>query len=169
MGLCHNATAQPTTLPRKHAVYLHVVMPTLSPCPAISPESAPPPFFLHGVVGIQRYLTTSPSNHYEAVCRHRYSYRRRSLIVWRNNVVSPRLGLGYRPPWQVAGVEGEPVFTECRLCHSMLSNTIEQFCQACPTVRGLLSQEQPPDAVCRHLLCIEGIKNDVLCYKALRN
>ncbi|XP_050738498.1 uncharacterized protein LOC127009443 [Eriocheir sinensis] len=91
-------------------------------------------------------------NHYEAVCRHKYSYRRRGLMVRRHNVVSARLRLGYRPPWQVAGVEGEPVFTECRLCRSPLSNTIEHYCLACPTVRGLLPQGQPLDAVCRHLL-----------------
>ncbi len=44
--------------------------------------------------------------HYESVCRHKYSYRRRGLMVSRHNVVSARLRLGYRPPWQVAGVEG---------------------------------------------------------------
>ncbi|XP_050709726.1 uncharacterized protein LOC126994457 [Eriocheir sinensis] len=91
-------------------------------------------------------------NHYESVCRHKYSYRRRGLTVRRHNVVSARLQLGYRPPWQVAGVEGEPVFTKCRLCCSPMSNTIEHYCLACPTVRGLLPQGQPLDAVCRHLL-----------------
>ncbi len=37
-------------------------------------------------------------NHYESVCRHKYSYRRRGLMVRRHNVVSARLRLGYRPP-----------------------------------------------------------------------
>ncbi len=44
--------------------------------------------------------------HYESVCRHKYSYRRRGLMVRRHNVVSVRLRVGYRPTWQVAGVEG---------------------------------------------------------------
>ncbi len=73
-------------------------------------------------------------------------------MVRRRNVVSARLRLGYRPPWQVAGVEGEPEFAECRLCRAPLSNTIEHYCLTCPIVRGLLPQGQPLDAVCRHLL-----------------
>ncbi len=36
--------------------------------------------------------------HYESVCRHKYCYRRRGLMVQRHNVVSARLGLDYRPP-----------------------------------------------------------------------
>ncbi len=59
VGLCHNATAdrlakEACRLPPRGDE-------RLSPCPAISPESAPPPFFLHGVVGTQRGLTASPS------------------------------------------------------------------------------------------------------------
>ncbi len=72
-------------------------------------------------------------------------------MVRRHNVFV-RLRLGYRPPWQVAAVEGERVFTECRLCRSPLSNTIEHYCLACPIVRGLLPQAQPLDAVCRYFL-----------------
>ncbi|XP_076062345.1 uncharacterized protein LOC143037690 [Oratosquilla oratoria] len=90
--------------------------------------------------------------HYESVCRHKYKYRRKGLMVRRHNVVSARLRLGYRPPWQVAGVEGEPVFTECRLCHAPLANTIEHYCLACPTVKHLIPQGLPLDAICRHLL-----------------
>ncbi len=90
--------------------------------------------------------------HYESVCRDKYAYRRRGLMVRRHNVVSARLRLGYHPPWQVAGVEGEPSYTDCRLCHSPLSNTIEYYCLACPTVRHLLPHGLLLDAVCRHLL-----------------
>ena len=73
-------------------------------------------------------------------------------MVRRHNVVSARLRLGYRPPWQVAGVEGEPPFTECRLCRARLANTIEHYCLACPTVRHLLPHGLQLDAVCRQLL-----------------
>ncbi len=73
-------------------------------------------------------------------------------MVRRHNVVSARLRLGYRPPWQVAGVESEPPFTECRLCRTPFSNTIDHYCLKCPTVRHLLPQGLPLDAVCRHLL-----------------
>ncbi len=103
-------------------------------------------------------------NHYESVCRHKYSYRNRGLMVRRHNVVSARLRLGYRPPWQVAGVEGEPAFTDCRLCHSPHSNTIEHYCLACPTVRHLLPQGQPLDAVCRHLLNHEMLEEILLLH-----
>ncbi len=48
-------------------------------------------------------------NQYESVCGHKYSYRRRGLMVRRLNVVSARLRLGYRQLKQVAGVEVEPV------------------------------------------------------------
>lgn len=90
--------------------------------------------------------------HYESVCRSPYAYRRRGLMVRRHNVVSARLRLGYRPPWQIAGVEGEPNYAACRLCHAPLSNTIEHYCLVCPTVRHLLPQGLPLDAVCRNLL-----------------
>ena len=73
-------------------------------------------------------------------------------MVRRHNVVSARLRLGYRPPWQVAGVEGEPSFTECRLCRAPLANTIDHYCLACPAVRHLIPQGLPLDAVCRYVL-----------------
>ena len=100
-------------------------------------------------------------HHYESVCRHKYTFRRRGLMVRRHNVVSARLRLGYRPPWQVAGVEGEPSFTECRLCHAPHANTVEHYCLACPTVRHLLPQGLPLDAVCRHLL-VDNVLDDLL-------
>ncbi len=50
---------QLTAWRRKLAAYLHVVMDALSPCPAISPGSAPPPSFPHGVAEMQRGLTAS--------------------------------------------------------------------------------------------------------------
>ena len=90
--------------------------------------------------------------HYESVCRHKYTYRRRGLMVRRHNVVSARLRLGFRPPWQIAGVEGEPSYTDCRLCRAPLSNTIQHYCMECPTVSHLLPQGLPLDAVCRYLL-----------------
>ena len=101
-------------------------------------------------------------NHYESVCRQQYKYRRRGLMVRRHNVVSARLRLGYRPPWQVAGVEGVPPYTECRLCSAPLSNTLEHYCLACPTVRHLLPRGQPLDAVCRTLLCHDTLEELLL-------
>ncbi|MPC88856.1 hypothetical protein E2C01_083777 [Portunus trituberculatus] len=56
--------------------------------------------------------------HYDAFRHHHYKYRRRGLIVRRHNVVAARLRLGYRPLWQVAGLEDEPHFTSCLLYHS---------------------------------------------------
>ncbi len=76
--------------------------------------------------------------HYESVCRDKYSYRRHGLMVLRHNVVSARLRLGYRPPWQVAGMEGEPPFAECRLCYASRCDTAEHYCLPCPTVRHAL-------------------------------
>ncbi len=91
-------------------------------------------------------------NHYESACRDKYSYRRHGLMVRRHNVVSARLRLGYRPPWQIDGVEGEPSYADCRLRGAPLSNTVAHYCLACPTVRHALPQGQPLDAVCKHLL-----------------
>ena len=102
--------------------------------------------------------------HYESVCRHKYTHRRRGLMVRRHNVVSARLRLGYRPPWQIAGVEGEPHYTDCRLCRAPLANTIEHYCLECPTVRHLLPQGQPLDAVCRHLLQPEFLDEVLVLY-----
>ncbi|KAK3893260.1 hypothetical protein Pcinc_002944 [Petrolisthes cinctipes] len=62
---------------------------------------------------------------YEFVCHHKYIYHRRGLMVRRHNVVSARLRLGYQPLWQVAGMQGEPPFTECHLCQVPRANTIE--------------------------------------------
>ncbi|MPD01897.1 hypothetical protein E2C01_097445 [Portunus trituberculatus] len=90
--------------------------------------------------------------HYGSVCRHKYTYRRRGLMVRRYNVVSARLQLGFRPPWQIAGVEGEPPYTDCRLCRAPLSNTIQNYCMECPAVSHLLPQGLSLDAVCRYLL-----------------
>ena len=38
--------------------------------------------------------------------RSKYTYRRQGLMVRRHNVVSARLRLGYRPPWQIKGGGG---------------------------------------------------------------
>ncbi|MPC91454.1 hypothetical protein E2C01_086492 [Portunus trituberculatus] len=62
------------------------------------------------------------------------------------------LRLGYRPPWQIAGVEDEPPFADCRLCRAPRCDTLEHYCLAYPTVRHALPQAQPLDAVCRYLL-----------------
>ena len=43
---------------------------------------------------------------YVSVCRSKYTYRRQGLMVRRHNVVSARLRLGYRPPWQIKGGGG---------------------------------------------------------------
>ena len=77
-------------------------------------------------------------------------------------MVSARLRLGYRPPWQIAGVEGVPPYTECRLCSAPLSNTIEHYCLACPTVRDLLPRGQPLDVVCCALLCHDTLEELLL-------
>ncbi|MPC55661.1 hypothetical protein E2C01_049603 [Portunus trituberculatus] len=101
--------------------------------------------------GVERPYSVT-INHYVSVCRSPYSYLRRGLMVRRHNVVSVRLRLGNRPPWQVAGVVGEPAYVACRLCHAPQANTIEHYCVAYPAVRHLLPQGLPLDAVCRHLL-----------------
>ena len=90
--------------------------------------------------------------HYDAFRDHRFKYRRRGLVVRRHNVVSARLRLGYRPVWQVAGVEDEPHFSSCLLCHSPNANTLEHYCLHCPVVGDVLPREQPLLDVCRHLL-----------------
>ncbi|MPC45607.1 hypothetical protein E2C01_039312 [Portunus trituberculatus] len=51
-------------------------------------------------------------NHYESICRSKFTYHRQGLMVRRHNVLSARLRLGYRPPWQVPGLEGKPTFTD---------------------------------------------------------
>ena len=102
--------------------------------------------------------------HYDAVCRGDYSYRLHGLMVRRHNVVSARLRLGYRPPWQVAGVDGDPAFTECRLCHAPRSDTLEHYCLACPAVRHALPRGQPLDVVCRALLDHDVLEELLLRY-----
>lgn len=90
--------------------------------------------------------------HYDAFRHHRFKYRRRGLWVRKHNVVSARLRLGYRPLWQVAGLEDEPHYTSCPLCHSANSNHLHHYCLDCPTVGDLLPRGQPLLAVCQHLL-----------------
>ena len=104
----------------------------------------------------QRALSVS-IHHYDSFRHHRYKYRRRGLMVRRHNVVSARLRLGYRPVWQVAGVDGAPPYTACLLCNEPLSNTLEHYCLLCRVVQPLLPQDQPLVIVCRHLLRHEAL------------
>ena len=90
--------------------------------------------------------------HYDAFRHHRFEYRRRGLRVRNHNVVSTRLRLGYRPLWQVAGLEDEPHYTSCRLCHSPNSNHLQHYCLDCPAVGDLLPRGLPLLDVCRYLL-----------------
>ena len=83
-------------------------------------------------------------------------------MVRRHNVVSARLRLGYRPPWQVAGVDGEPAYADCRLCHAPLSNTIEHYCLFCPTVRGLMPQGLGLYDVCKCLVYSSDFLDEIL-------
>ena len=101
--------------------------------------------------------------HYDSLWHHTYKYRRRGLMVRRHNVVSARLRLGYRPPWQITGVEEERHFTECCLCHQPRGNTVEHYCMACPTVRDLLTQGQPLE-VCRRLLVHDALDIMLTCF-----
>ena len=96
-------------------------------------------------------------HHYDSFRHHRYKYRRRGLMVRRHNVVAARLRLGYRPVWQVAGVDGEPPYTACLLCHEPRANTLEHYCLLCPVVQPLLPHNQPLVTVCRHLLHHEAL------------
>ncbi|XP_045106299.1 uncharacterized protein LOC123501509 [Portunus trituberculatus] len=114
------------------------------PCFATSAGSVLLPSCLVSAAVASRGPYSVTINHYESVCRSPYSYRRRGLMVRRHNVVSARLWLSYRPPWWGGG--------GARLCHAPQANTIEHYCLACPTVRHLLPQGLPLDAVCRHLL-----------------
>ncbi len=136
----------------KPVIYLLLVMSALSHCPATSPESAPPPFYQHGAVGTQRGPTASTSPTTSPCAAANTPTDAEASCCGDTMLFQHVCGLGYRPPWQVAGVEGKPIFTECRLCRSPMSNTIEHYCLACPAARGLLPQGQPLDAVCRHLL-----------------
>ena len=74
------------------------------------------------------------------------------MWVRKHNIVSARLRLGYRPLWQVAGLEDEPHYTSCPLCHSPNSNNLHHYCLHCPAVGDLLPREQPLLAVCQYLL-----------------
>ncbi len=96
-------------------------------------------------------LSSVTNNHYKSVCCHRFTYRRRDLMVPRQNLVSASLRLRCRPAWQVAGVEREPSFTECHLCGAPLTITIEQYCLQCPIV-GHIPKGLPLDVVCLHIL-----------------
>ena len=100
--------------------------------------------------------------HYESVCRQKYTYRRRGLMVRRHNVVSARLRLGYRPPWQVAGVDGEPAYTDCHLCHAPLSNTVEHYCLSCPTVRDVMPQHIGLYDICKYLVYKDNVLDEIL-------
>ncbi|MPC30066.1 hypothetical protein E2C01_023320 [Portunus trituberculatus] len=95
--------------------------------------------------------------HYEFVSRNKYSYHLHDLMVRRDNVVSARLWLEYRPLWHVSGVNGEAPFAEHRLCNAPRSDTMEHYCLACPTVRHALPRGQTLDAICRYLF-----NNDIL-------
>ena len=97
--------------------------------------------------------------HYDAFRHHRYKYRRRGLMVRRHNVLSARLRLGYRPVWQVAGMEDAPHFTTCLLCDAPNSNTLQHYCLHCPTLDGLLPRGLPLIDVCRHLLSSDNLDN----------
>ncbi|MPC53339.1 hypothetical protein E2C01_047229 [Portunus trituberculatus] len=91
-------------------------------------------------------------HHYDSVCLQKCTYRRRSLMLRRHNVVSARLRLGYRLPGQISEVEGEPPYTECRLCHAPNCNTIEHYCLQCPAVHDVVTRGQTLVAMCQHLL-----------------
>ena len=73
-------------------------------------------------------------------------------MVRRHNVVAARLRLGYRPLWQVAGLDDERHFTSCLLCHSPGDNTLQHYCLHCPPLDGLLPRGLPVLDICRHLL-----------------
>ena len=162
VGLRHNATVDRLAKEACRLPHRDDGRPLSLPCYLSRVRSAA---FLpeHRRRDVERPFSVTIS-HYESVCRHKFIYRRRGLMVRRHNVVSARLRLGYRPPWQVAGVEGEPSFAECRLCQAPLANTIEHYCLACPTVRHLLPQGLPLDAVCRHLLTDNALDDILVCY-----
>lgn len=136
--------------PRKLAVSLLMVLEVLSPWPATSLESALLPSAMYSKDAERPFTVTI--THYESVCRHNYSYQRWGLMVLRHNVVFTGLRLGYRPPWQVAGMEGEPIFTECPSWLAPRVNTVEHYYLTYPIVRHLIPQGLLLDVVCRHLL-----------------
>ncbi|MPC51070.1 hypothetical protein E2C01_044907 [Portunus trituberculatus] len=112
------------------------------------PFSLSPAFVPRTLREAERHHSVSIT-HYESVSRNKYSYRLHGLMVRRHNVVSARLRLGYRLPWQVAGVDGEAPFAECRLCNAPRSDTVEHYCLACPAVRHALPRGQTLAAICR--------------------
>ncbi len=121
VGLRHNATAD---LLAKDAWRLPPrVMIVLSPCHAASPGSKPLSY-LCGVAGILRGPTVSPSTITSPPQVH-------VPLPGSCGSVAQRC-LSASAAVQIAGLEGEPPFTQRRLCRALLTNTIEHYWVACP-------------------------------------
>ena len=113
-------------------------------------------FLSPAITRIVREPTESPFN--TDVFRHRYKYRRRGLMVRLHNVVAARLFLGYRPVWQVAGLNEErlPLLLLPALSgpqHQQLDN----YCLHCPIVADMLPRGWPLVTICRHLLANDNL------------
>ncbi|KAK7086870.1 hypothetical protein SK128_002699 [Halocaridina rubra] len=90
--------------------------------------------------------------HHDHFLHSRYKYRRRGLMVRKNNVVSARLRMGYRPLWQVSQTLDMPQYTSCKLCDRPNANTLDHYCLQCPTVRDVLPRGQNLIQICSFLL-----------------
>ena len=96
--------------------------------------------------------TSVSVQHYDLVIDTAHKNRCNELMVRRHNVVSARLRLGYRPVWQVSQDENVPHYSTSKLCHLPNANTLHHYCLVCPTVKGLLPQEQDLLLICKYLL-----------------
>ena len=83
--------------------------------------------------------------HYDYFLDNPHKYRRHGLMIRKNNIVSARLRLGYRPVWQILGA-GEPHYSSCKLCDASNANNLYHYC------RVMLPQEQSLISICVHLL-----------------
>ncbi|XP_066974195.1 uncharacterized protein [Macrobrachium rosenbergii] len=108
--------------------------------------------------------TSVSIQHYDHFLPHQHKYRRNGLMVRRNNVVCARLRLGWRPVWQVAGQDGAPQFSSCRLCDAPNANTLEHYCLECPLVTNLLPQIFTVVDVCKQLLTDYNLLDEILMH-----
>jgi len=90
--------------------------------------------------------------HYDHFRPHPPKYRLHGLMVRRNNIVTARLRLGYRPVWQVSEAGDIPHYSSCKLCDRPNGNILQHYCLECPSVRDMLPQGQSLLDVCDFIL-----------------
>lgn len=81
---------------------------------------------------------TASQRHYQQICRSPFVYRRHGFLIRRHNIVSARLRLGYRPPWQVFGHGTDDSLSACRLCSAPQGHSLDHYCCQCPSLAAFL-------------------------------